>query len=126
MARKKKRELSGEEWQARHDAACMIVARKYCDWFNFWHDCRYKPCRSARRCIGDARDCLDTRRVTIPYDADITAQRRMSAETPRTADRFLRNAYHQAPSSAGRRNPRLREARARKQAGREATSLTGP
>ena len=29
-------DLSPQEWQARHDAACAIVTRKYCDLFGFW------------------------------------------------------------------------------------------
>jgi hypothetical protein len=32
---KSKENLSAQEWQARHDAACAIVARKYCDMFAF-------------------------------------------------------------------------------------------
>ena len=31
---KSKENLSPLEWQARHDAACAIVARKYCDMFD--------------------------------------------------------------------------------------------
>jgi hypothetical protein len=58
--------LSPKEWQARHDAACTIVTRKYCDLFKFWRDYRYKPCRIARRCAGDARDCLDQRWASVP------------------------------------------------------------
>ena len=38
---KRNPELSPKEWQARHDAACAIVARKYCDMFEFWRTCRY-------------------------------------------------------------------------------------
>jgi len=61
---KSKDDLSPQEWQARHDAACAIVARKYCDLFGFWRDCRYKPCRSARRCSGDqAPVCRAARRA---------------------------------------------------------------
>ena len=75
-------DLSPEEWQARHDAACAIVARKYCDRFGFWRDCRYKPCRSARRCSGDAGACLQSRSQSVPYEAGIAARTRMAAETP--------------------------------------------
>jgi hypothetical protein len=44
----------------------------------------------------------------------------MSAETPPNADRFLRTAYHQAHHSAGKPNSKLREARTRHEAEREA------
>ena len=63
---KREKKLSPQEWQARHDAACAIVARKYCDMFAFWRDCRYKPCRSARRCVGDQGFCLQSRCRAFP------------------------------------------------------------
>ena len=86
-------DLSPEEWQARHDAACAIVARKYCDLFGFWRDCRYKPCRSARRCSGDQGACLQSRYRSVPYDVGIAARTRMAAQTPPNADRFTRAAH---------------------------------
>jgi hypothetical protein len=86
--------LAPKEWQARHDAACAIVARKYCDMFNFWRDCRYKPCRSARRCVGDQGACLQKRWTSVPYDVGHAAEMRMLAETPPNADRFTRLAHH--------------------------------
>jgi hypothetical protein len=91
---KREDDLSPAEWQARHDAACAIVARKYCDMFKFWRDCRYKPCRSARRCSGDQGACLQSRWTSIPYEAGVAAHRQMTAETPREADRFARMAHH--------------------------------
>ena len=119
MSKSKDDDLSPKEWQARYDAACTIVARKYCDIFKFWRDCRYKPCRSARRCVGDARDCLDQRWFGVPYDVSIAARERMSAETPPNADRFVRTAYHQPPHSAGKPNSELRKARAKHNAANE-------
>ncbi len=86
-------DLSPEEWQARHDAACAIVARKYCDLFGFWRDCRYKPCLSARRCSGDAGACLQSRSQSIPHETGIAAHNRMLAEAPTNADRFTRAAH---------------------------------
>src|SRR6476660_2191923 len=91
---KSKENLSPHEWQARHDAACAIVARKYCDMFEFWRRCRYKPCRSARRCRGDQGACLESRWHSVPYEAAIAAQIRMAAEIPPNADRFTRGAHH--------------------------------
>ena len=90
---KSKDDLSPQEWQARHDAACAIVARKYCDLFGFWRDCRYKPCRSARRCSRDQGACLQSRSQSVPYEAGIAAHNRMLAETPANADRFTRAAH---------------------------------
>ena len=82
-----------KEWQRRFDAACAIVARKYCDLFGFWRDCRYKPCLSARRCSGDAGACLQSRSQSIPHETGIAAHNRMLAETPTNADRFTRAAH---------------------------------
>jgi len=96
---KSKEKLSPKEWQARHDAACAIVARKYCDMFRFWRDCRYRPRRSARRCIGDQGACLRSRCRSVPYEAGVAAHTRMIAETPPNADRFTRGAHHYAPTS---------------------------
>jgi hypothetical protein len=117
--------LSPKEWQARYDAAITIVARKYCDMFKFWRDCRYKPCRSARRCVGDARDCLHQRQFSVPYDVSIAARERMSADTPPNADRFVRTAYHQPPHSAGKPNSKLREARAMHEAENQTKAQRG-
>jgi hypothetical protein len=81
---KSKEKLSPQEWQARHDAACAIVARKYCDMFEFWRGCRYKPCRSARRCRGNQGVCLESRWDSVPYEAGIAAQIHMEPKRRRT------------------------------------------
>ena len=91
---KREEKLTAAEWQARHDAACAIVARKYCDMFKFWRDCRYKPCRSARRCSGNQGACLQSRWQSIPYEAGVAAHRQMTASTPRDADLFARMVHH--------------------------------
>ncbi len=75
-------------------AACVIVARKYCDMFAFWRACRYKPCRSARRCIGDQSYCLEKRWSGLPYEVQRDAEMRMPTEAPPNADWLLRAAYH--------------------------------
>ncbi|MGB6508452.1 MAG: hypothetical protein WBF07_10005 [Xanthobacteraceae bacterium] len=100
-----------KEWQRRFDAACAIVARKYCGMFEFWRDCRYRPCRSARRCVGDERFCLESGCWDISYDAGLAAHLRMIAELPPDADGFFKTAHHQPPTSRllhGSRDPKLR------------------
>ncbi len=99
-----------KEWQRRFDAACAIVARKYCDMFEFWRDCRYRPCRSARRCVGDQGFCLESRCWDISYDAGLAAHLRMIAALPPGADGFFQTAHHQPPNSLclhGSKNPKL-------------------
>ncbi len=99
-----------KEWQQRFDAACATVARKYCDMFEFWRDCSYRPCRSARRCVGDQGFCLQSRCWDISYDAGLVAHKRMIAELPPAADGFFLTAHHQPPTSLclhGSKNPKL-------------------
>jgi hypothetical protein len=108
------------EWQRRFDTACAIVARKYCDMFAFWRDCRYKPCRSARRCVGDQGFCLQSRCWDIPYDEGVAAHDRMIAALPPDADSFQRMAYHRPPTSLCLHDPKNQKLRAK------AKTETGP
>jgi hypothetical protein len=80
-------------------AACVIVARKYCDTFGFWRDCRYKPCRSARRRIGDVGTCLNKRWYSLSYAVRLAAHGQMQAEVPPKADRWLRLAHRYPPDT---------------------------
>ncbi len=94
-----RQKLSAEEYQRRNEAAWAVVARKYCDMFEFWRDCRYKPCRAARRCVGDQGTCLKSRCSSIPYEAGIAANERMVALTLPDADTFTWQAHLFAPTS---------------------------
>ncbi len=80
------RDVFAPNIRPRFQAACAIVAKKYCDAFRFWRDCRYKPCRSARRCMGDLRSCLETRQRNVPDEERLAATLRIVAETPTNAD----------------------------------------
>jgi hypothetical protein len=113
---KKEKKLSPEEHQARHDAACAIVARKYCDMFEFWRDCRHKPCRAARRCSGDQGFCLQSRWQSVPYDVGIATFYRMIEATPPDADRFMRGAHHYAHYSLCLHDPKNQKFRGKKEA----------
>jgi hypothetical protein len=110
---KRQDKLSPQQWQTRHDAACAIVARKYCDMFGFWRDCKYKLCRSARRCSGDQGFCLQSRRHSVSYDVGVGAHRRMIAETPPDADRFIRMAHYYPHTSLCLHNPKNQKIRAK-------------
>jgi hypothetical protein len=93
------------KYKSRRLAAYAAVARQYCDWFALWRDCRYKLCRSARRCVGDEGTCLKKRWTNVPYEVSRAAELRMFAETPPDADRFVRLARHQGPHSLLLHNP---------------------
>jgi hypothetical protein len=114
------------EWQRRHDAACAIVARKYCDIFEFWRDCRYKPCRAAKRCSGDQGACLTLRLPSVSYEAGIAARARVKADTPKDADRFARLAHHYAHHSLCLQNVRSAKMQAKVEAELQARRQAGP
>jgi hypothetical protein len=68
MSKKKKaKELTPEQHQARFDAAAAAVRREYCNMFEFWRACRYKLCPKARVCSGDARAI----RCRMRYEAQL-------------------------------------------------------
>ncbi len=108
-----KQKLSAEEYQRRNEAAWAVVARKYCDMFEFWRDCRYELCRSARRCVGDQGACLESRCWSVPYDVGVAAQERMVAQTPSNADDFTWQAHRFAHTSLCLHNPQNQKTRAK-------------
>lgn len=84
--------------------------------FAFWRDCRHKPCRSARRCVGDQGFCPQSRWQSVPYDVGVAAQYRMLAETPPDADSFTRGAHNYAHHSLCLHDPKNQKTRARRNA----------
>ena len=124
--RKAHRKASGEaaDFQQRFDAACALVARKYCDMFEFWRDCRYKPCRSARRCVGDQGFCLQSRCWDIPYDAGVAAHLRMIAALPPGADSYMVTAHHRPPTSLCLHDPKNQKMRRKAEAKAATTAAT--
>jgi hypothetical protein len=111
VSKKPEEKLTAREWQARHDAASAIVARKYCDMFGFWRACRYKPCRSAARCSGDQGACLQRGWTTVAYEIRNEAHDRMIADTPADADRFLWSAHRYPACSLCLHDPKNQKRR---------------
>jgi hypothetical protein len=93
MSKSEDASAKAKEWQRRHDAGA-VVARKYCDMFKFWRDCKYKPCRSARRYRGDQGACLEKHCWSVPYEVGRAAHKQMIADTPADADRFTCAAHY--------------------------------
>jgi hypothetical protein len=50
--------LPPREYQRRYNAARAAAQRLYCDAFGFWRACACAPCRRAKRCCGNAGNCL--------------------------------------------------------------------
>jgi hypothetical protein len=82
MSKTTAKEDTPEEWQKRFNAAAEAAMREYCDMFEFWRDCRYKPCRKQRQCRGDARVCIKRCNAEISYEAGNEAHARLYARTP--------------------------------------------
>jgi hypothetical protein len=95
---KSKEKLSPQEWQARHDAACAIVARKYCDMYAFWRT-------------------VDTSRAAAPGDAaGIKASAWRAAGTafltkPALLRKFGRPKRHPTPTASPARPTTIRPVR---------------
>ena len=90
--KEKKKELTPEQHRARFDAAAAVVRREYCNIFEFWRACRYKLCRKARVCGGDARACLKRGIDQVPYEAKNRAQLQIIAATPPEAYSAVKTA----------------------------------
>ncbi len=86
MRAKKEKELSPDEWQQRFDEAAESARREYCDLFALWRGCRYKPCRRARTCSGEAKACLAHGIERVPATERLNAAARVIAATPAGAD----------------------------------------
>jgi hypothetical protein len=90
---KSEEKLTGQEWQARYNAAAEVARRQYCDIFKFWRGCRYKPCRRAKTCRGDSSHCLQRGRWSLPPDVLCQAELQVRAAVP---------AHLTGPERAGR------------------------
>lgn len=92
MRKKKKADLAPGEWQRRFNIAADVARREYCEIFGFWRSCRYKPCRRARKCSGDAKACLTCGIEQVSGAAQDEAAARIIASTPPGADRPTQTA----------------------------------
>jgi hypothetical protein len=82
VPKKSEAKLTGEEYQARYDAAAAVARRQYCDIFKFWRGCRFKPCRRAKTCRGDPSHCLQRGRWNLPPDVLYQAELQVRAAVP--------------------------------------------
>ncbi len=97
MSKETAKKLTPEEWQARFDAAAKAAQREYCNIFKFWIACRYKPCRRAKTCSGDALACLKRSLNRVPGEIKNRAFDRIVWETPATADAPTKTARRFSP-----------------------------
>jgi hypothetical protein len=77
--------MTSAQYVARFNAEKAKLARAYCDIFKFWRNCRFKPCRKTRCCVGDQNICLKRRAAEVPRDIQWQARQQMLASTPANA-----------------------------------------
>jgi hypothetical protein len=81
-----------QKYRDRYFAAQELVVRAYCDFFDFWRACRYRPCRRARGCRGDYIDCMKARRGDEAHRFD-AARAHVRARIPKDAGVPERHAW---------------------------------
>jgi hypothetical protein len=99
--------MSQERYVARFHAEKALLARHYCNVFEFWRDCPYKRCRRERVCCGDQQACLKRRQNEVPRQIQWRARQQILASTPanagppeRTAREFLPSGFYPEPLRA--------------------------
>ena len=90
--------MSPDEWQERFDEAAAAAQREYCNIFEFWRACRYKPCRRSKVCRGDQLACLKRGVHNVPYETHYKARDQILAATPADAERPVRTARNFLPN----------------------------
>jgi hypothetical protein len=98
LSKKPSGKITAEKYVARFEAEAAKLARHYCGVFGFWRDCQFKPCRRARRCIGDAPACLKEREHEIARGHQWQARQQVLASTPANAGPPERTAREILPS----------------------------
>ncbi len=74
--------LAAESYKARFRDERAKLQRAYCTLFAFWRACRFKPCRCARACKGDAAACIKRGIGAVARDAQWQARQRILDATP--------------------------------------------
>ena len=74
--------LAAESYKARFRDERAKLQRAYCTLFEFWRACRFKPCRCARACEGDADACLKRGIGAVSRDAQWQARQQILDATP--------------------------------------------
>jgi hypothetical protein len=76
------RAMTARDYESRYRAEEKMLRRRYCTLFAFWTSCRFKPCRKARACAGDALSCLERNAGSVPRERQFAARQRVLEATP--------------------------------------------
>ena len=74
--------IPAERYQERFKEERAKLRRHYCTVFKFWRSCRYKPCKNARACLGDALACLKRNEQNVPREEQWQARQEILETTP--------------------------------------------
>jgi len=98
LPQKKIKPMTAEEYTARFKAEKARLQRAYCDIFKLWRRCRFKPCRKARACRGDAHACLERGLDFVPRQAQWDARQEIMKSSPETTGRAERTVRQFMPN----------------------------
>jgi hypothetical protein len=73
--------IPAERYKERLKDERAKLRRHYCTVFRFWSSCRYKPCKNARACLGDALACLKRNEQTVTRDEQWKARQQILETT---------------------------------------------
>ncbi len=71
-----------ERYEARFKEERAKLRRHYCSVFKFWRTCRFKPCKMARACLGNANACLKRGAGGVSRTVQWDARQKLLAATP--------------------------------------------
>ncbi len=74
-----------------------LQARRYCEAFALWLNCRHKRCRRLRTCDGDAHACLKRALGRVPQAQQVQARKEILAATPANIGAPEREARQRMP-----------------------------
>ena len=74
-----------------------LQARRYCDAFALWRQCRDKRCRRRRGCVGDAHACVKRAAARVPQPVQVEARQRILGKTPHNIAAPEREARQRMP-----------------------------
>ena len=74
-----------------------LQARRYCDAFALWRQCRDKRCRRRRGCAGDAHACVKRAAARVPQPVQVETRQRILGKTAHNIGAPEREARQRLP-----------------------------
>jgi hypothetical protein len=87
-----------ERYKMRFKEERAKLRRHYATVFKFWRTCHFKPCRTARACMGNANACLKHGAGGVSRTVQWDARQKLLVATPKSIDGPERAARQCVPS----------------------------